>query len=350
VPQAAVVTVLVVVRLGLLTVFAVAGVNKVAAPARTRRALVQFDVPPGWVKVLAVALPLSELTVAFGLAARDTIHTAAAVALGLIVLFTAAAALRLAQGVRPECGCFGVIHPGRIGISTIMRNLAMAAAAALLLAAAPDLSFAPSAPAGGGARAMDIVLALGLGTGLLGLTFLVLRRARRTRAGCAQPGRRPGISWQNRPAMRTAGLPLGTRAPRFALPGLDGGTVSLERLAQGGRSALVVFASASCGQCEAVLPAAARLQESRAGQLGVALICAGEATAARRLAAAAAIRIAAADERAQLAGLFRVGGVPSAVLVAADGTIASETASGVAAVTALVTRLAHLDATRSGLD
>jgi len=50
---------------------------------------------------------------------------------------------------------------------------------------------------------------------------------------------------------RPVGLPIGTTAPRFVLPSLDGGGVIPEWLARDGRSALLVFASPACGQCAA---------------------------------------------------------------------------------------------------
>jgi hypothetical protein len=60
----------------------------------------------------------------------------AAVAAGLLVAFTALLAVRLLQGRRPPCACFGTLSSKPIGWANVARNavfLALAAVVALRL-------------------------------------------------------------------------------------------------------------------------------------------------------------------------------------------------------------------------
>jgi peroxiredoxin/uncharacterized membrane protein YphA (DoxX/SURF4 family) len=345
------VTLLVLVRLGLAATFAVAGIGKISAPNRTRRALEQFGVPRKFTRVAGAMLPLCEFFVALGLVRRATVHLAAGAALGLLCAFTAAVIVSLWNGRKLECACFGGTRPSPIGAWTIGRNLILATVSAVLLLFAPSREFVRPGPSGGLPQPAAIVLAVGLGLGLLGSGLAVFRGARRH---CAADGFPAAISTffgnKARPMfkrVRPPGLVIGTNAPPFALPLLDGGIVTLESLVQGGRSALMVFARPGCGQCAALIPALARLQESRGKNLRVAVICLGDPESSRRMIGRCTIKIAATDDKAQIARLFRVPGVPSAVLIGPQGAIASETVAGAQALNKLMTELAQAGSSAS---
>ena len=339
----AMVTALVLTRLCLAATFTVAGVSKISAPVRTRRVLEQFGVPRRFTGLARTLLPLCELSVALGLALRHTVHVAAAAALALLCAFTTAVGVSLWKGRRPECPCFGSIRPSQIGARTLGRNLLLAAAAALLFVCAPDREFVRSSQSGGRPPAPDIVLAVGLDLSLGVTGWAVYRRVRRECPTSGFTGRRSALfGGRARPifrSVRPVGLPIGTSAPRFALPSLDGVVVTPEWLARDGRSALLVFASPACGQCAALLPAVAQLHEGRGEHLRVAVVFSGDPESSRRMIGGCAIKIAATDDKARVARLFRVPGVPSAVLIGPKGTIASETVAGTQAVMNLVTQL-----------
>jgi uncharacterized membrane protein YphA (DoxX/SURF4 family) len=310
---------LVLVRLCLAATFAVAGVSKISSPIRTRRSLEQFGVPSRFTGLVGTLVPVCELSVALGLALRGTVHVAAAAALTLLCVFTTAVSVSLWKGRRPDCACFGAIRPSQIGAWTIERNLLLAIPCVLLLVFVPDREFVRPDLSSGRPPATEVVLAVGLGLGLGVIGWPVLRQARRE-------GSTPGFQkersalfggrvWPMFRSVRPIGLPIGTRAPQFAVPSLDGGVVTPEWLARGGRSALVVFASPACGQCASLLPAVAQLQESRGEHLRVAVVFSGDPESSRRMIDGRAIKIAATDEKAQIVRLFRLPGVPSAVLI-----------------------------------
>jgi hypothetical protein len=338
------VTVLVLVRLILVTTFAVAAGAKLSTPNRTRRSIEQFGVPANLAGFVGVVLPLFELVVALGLMLEAAVHVAAAAALGLLVALTAAIVANLWNGRRPECACFGGFRPAKIGAWTVARNVVLVAAAALLLACGSNAAFVQPRERSASPQVMVVVLVAGLGLGLAAISLGMWRRsnrptsARRFFAGSSKVAK-DGVRLKMTPPP-PAGLAVGASAPRFALRFLDGGALTLEKLGRGGRSALLVFASPVCAQCAAILPAVSRLQDTGRDRLNTAVIVSGDPEAARGLIGCRGLEIAAADERAEVARLFRVPALPSAVLIDPNGMIASETKVGALAVLNLVAQLA----------
>jgi peroxiredoxin len=323
------------VRLCLAVIFAVAGISKIIAPVRTRRSLEQFGVPRRLSRILATALPLLEVAVALGLARPALVHASAAGALSLLSLFTIAVLLKLLKGSTPECACFGAIRAAPISGWTLVRNLLLASAA-LPLIYVPESVLVTPAATGVSSPTASIVFALGLGSSFAVAAWAMFRKFRQAAARSRILGVRSASL--ERLFTHAGGLALGMSAPRFSLPTLTGGLVTLERLAQGGRSAVVVFASSACPQCALILPEVARLQERAAGQLAVALVLSGDPHSSRRMLGDYPINVAATDDDARTAQMFRVTGLPSAVLIGPQGTIASRTASGTHAVLNLLAR------------
>ncbi|MDG4767481.1 MauE/DoxX family redox-associated membrane protein [Solwaraspora sp. WMMD406] len=97
------------VRLGLATVWLVAGGSKIDDLAGSGRAVNAYQVfPYDLAMVIGAALPFVELTLGvlllLGLATRLT----AGVSAGLLVIFVAGITSAWARGLRIDCGCFGV--------------------------------------------------------------------------------------------------------------------------------------------------------------------------------------------------------------------------------------------------
>ena len=338
------VTVLVLVRLILVTTFAVAGGGKLSTPNRTLRSIEQFGVPASLAGFVGVVLPLFEFAVALGLMLEAAVHIAAAAALGLLVALTAAIGANLWNGRRPECACFGGFRPAKIGAWTLARSLVLVAAAALLLACDPNTAFVRPRERSASPQVMVIVLVVGLGSGLLAIGLEMWRHSNRPASvrrffRWRSPLAKDQVRLKFTPP-QPAGLAIGANAPRFALPFLDGGAITLEDLGRGGRSALVVFASPVCAQCAAILPAVFRLRDTGRDRFNTAVIVLGDPESARGLVGWRGLELAAADEKAGVARLFRVPALPSAVLVDPNGMIASETMVGARAVLNLVARLA----------
>lgn len=149
----------------------------------------------------------------------------------------------------------------------------------------------------------------------------VLELARRSEGG-----------WRKRSLARSRllrdGLQPGTVAPAFALPDLDGRTVSLE--AYRGRRVLLVFSDPECGPCEELAPLLARFErEHRGGGLAVLMVSRGDPEVNRQKARAHGIEFPVLlQERWRLSMQYGIFATPSAFLIGEDGRIEKGAAVG----------------------
>jgi peroxiredoxin len=148
-----------------------------------------------------------------------------------------------------------------------------------------------------------------------------------------------GSEWIERLVEQTAagddggveGLPVGTEAPALELPSLDGEAVSLESLR--GRDALLLFWNPDCGFCQSMLD---DLLAWEASPNGVAprlvVVSSGDAESTGAEGFKSLVLL---DESFDAGSAFGANGTPMAVLVGADGRIASDVVAGADAVLGL---------------
>ena len=111
-------------------VFLLSGVLKVAAPLQWRAQSAGLGVP----RSVAAAVPFVEVLVGALLVTQVARRVVALVAAALLVGFTTLLVLRLAQGRRPPCACFGAWTTKPISWRNVARNsilLGLAAVVAL---------------------------------------------------------------------------------------------------------------------------------------------------------------------------------------------------------------------------
>lgn len=132
------------------------------------------------------------------------------------------------------------------------------------------------------------------------------------------------------------GLPLGTPAPPFSLPGVHGETMTLAALRAYGRPVLLVFSGPGCEPCTALLPDVGRWQREHAARLTVAVVTRGSTEANRDVAAGHGLGHLLLQRESEVADAYRSNGTPTGVVVRTDGTIGSVTATGSAAIRRLV--------------
>lgn len=130
-------TALLIARLMLAAVFAIAAIAKLTDVPAARRSLGDFGIPERFTNVGARALPLAELTVAVALVPPPTARWAGLGALILLALFSLAIARAVATGAQPDCNCFGQLHAGPVGGGALARNLGFAAVAGAIFLAGP---------------------------------------------------------------------------------------------------------------------------------------------------------------------------------------------------------------------
>jgi peroxiredoxin/uncharacterized membrane protein YphA (DoxX/SURF4 family) len=331
-------------RILLAVVFASAGLAKLFDARGSRQAMIEFGVPGALAGVSGRFLPLAELAVAVALMPVASARLGAAGALVLLAAFVAVIAVNLARGRHPDCHCFGQLHSGPAGWTTLMRNLALAGVAALVVWAGPGTSaIAWASGRSGGAIAGVIVagvvlVALALEAWLLfnvvGQNGRLLVRVETLEGrGRAQPTVPTGV-----PAVAAPGLPVGTAAPEFTLPGIYGETLTLGALRAAGTPVMLLFTDPGCAPCRTLMPEVANWQREHAGRLAVAVVSSGSPEAVRVEAAEFGLRQVLVQPGNEVASAYRFIGTPGAVVVSADGRVATPVVGGVGGIRALLTQ------------
>jgi thiol-disulfide isomerase/thioredoxin len=151
-----------------------------------------------------------------------------------------------------------------------------------------------------------------------------------TNGPCPHCGQNHGDAGAQQPAM-AAGLAVGAPAPGLRLPDLDGSMVELSSFQ--GEPTLVLFWDPGCGFCQQLLPTLKQWEESPpVGAPRLLVVTRGtiEDNRAHGLRATMVL-----DPTFSVGPAFGVSGTPSAVLVDADGKVASAVGVGAPGVMAL---------------
>jgi peroxiredoxin len=333
-------TVVLAARIALSVVFLVAAVGKLSDLRGSRASLVGFGLPERAANVLGTVLPIAELAVAVALIPQPSAQWGAVGGLVLLLAFVAGITVSLRRGEAPDCNCFGAIHSAPVSRTTLARNIGLAAVAVVIVGWGPG----PAIDTWVSARSAAELAAIGAGIVALVLLatavpmWLDNRRLRRELAIADQHLRRIPL-----------GLRVGALAPGFSLPDENGGRITLESLLARGRPVALVFVSAGCGPCEAVLPELRRLANVASDRLTFALL--GANTIARydsaRKRHGDQFKLVEAieedpglqddmDELFEVMQAYQTEYSPSAVIVTPAGTIGSAVVDGRLAIEALI--------------
>src|SRR4051794_10712615 len=131
-------TALLIARLVLAGVFAVAGVAKLLDREGSREGLEGFGVPKNIAAPGSIVLPVVEIAIAILLLPVATAWYAAIGALVLLLAFIAGIAYNMSKGRAPDCHCFGSLHSEPAGWSTLIRNGVLAVVALFVIARSPS--------------------------------------------------------------------------------------------------------------------------------------------------------------------------------------------------------------------
>jgi thiol-disulfide isomerase/thioredoxin len=138
-----------------------------------------------------------------------------------------------------------------------------------------------------------------------------------------------------------AALPLGSEAPHFDLPSMAGKGPSLSVLALRGRMTVVVFWSPSCVFCKELAPDLVRWEAEQIAQAGPRLVVISDGIPTPEDTPFSLVGLDSGD---LLRRAYSVTGTPTAVLLDADGRIASPVALGPQEVLDLCRKAAGLAA------
>jgi thiol-disulfide isomerase/thioredoxin/uncharacterized membrane protein YphA (DoxX/SURF4 family) len=345
---------LLVLRLLLAGVFAIAGVAKLADLAGSRRAVADFGVPERFAGVAGAGLPLLELTVAVALIVSAAARFGALGGLVLLAVFVVAIAVAMARGNEADCHCFGQLHSAPVGWRTLLRNLALAAVAAFVavegwdgpgVSATAWIGRLNAGWAAASALALVLVGVVGFvvwfSLQLLAQNGRVFARleaieAALTGGGDAPPVEAPVAALGT--GLRGGGLAVGSAAPDFELPALAGGSLSLGSLLAAGRPLMLAFSDAGCGPCSALLPELAAWQREYRDRLEIAVVASGGAQANREKAREVDIHRVLIQAEREVSSAYKANGTPAAVVIGADRLIKTPVVGGVDAIRTLVSQ------------
>jgi peroxiredoxin len=355
---------LLIARLLLGAFFGVAGAAKLADRAGSRRALVAFGVPGPLATPFGVLLPLAELSVALALIPVSTAIYGAASALALLLVFVAAIGINLARGRRPDCHCFGQLHSEPVGWKAVARNGLLAAVAAFIVVSGwndPEASvIAWLVPLTTWQRAGVVGGTLGLaGLGAQTAVLFALVRQnrailRRLAASPSTPRVEVSTASTSLPSsslvapttptapLRVPGRRVGSPAPAFALLDVEGASVTVETLRGLGKPIVLFFTDPGCGACHSFLPEIAQWQRDYAGGLTLVLVSRGTAKENAKAIEEHGIGRVLLQKDREVVEAYGVLGMPSAVLIRADGAIGSQLAQGEAEIRQLMASVAGM--------
>ena len=326
-------------RLLLFLVFVVAGLAKLADFAGSRKSMLDFGLPAALAAPFGILLPVCELLVGLALLARFSAWWGAVAALALLLVFILGIAFNLVRGRRPDCHCFGQLHSAPIGWKTLTRNGALSVAAGFVIwqgqdNPGPDL-WSWAAEFGAADRQIFVIVVIGGALLALQAWFMaaVFRQNGRLLLRIEALEKQIGIG---EPAPPPPGLPVGSPAPAFRLPGLDGREVSLDDLRALEKPVMLLFIEPNCGPCDALLPEVAGWQREHASKMTVAVISRGTVEENRAKKNKYGVKRILLQKDSDLFDAYQTAGTPGAVFVNADGTVRSPVVAGADAIKALV--------------
>ncbi len=324
-------------RFVLAAVFLVAGLAKLADLTGSRQAMHGFGVTGKLGDAFGVLLPLAELAIAIALIVPLTAWWGAVGALTLLLIFVAGIGYNLAQGRTPDCHCFGQLHSAPAGWSTLIRNLVLAGVAGLVVGLGrrnvPEPGLTESLASLSMTQGFELLAGAMMLVLLIGEGWLLLQMmTQQGRLLLRIEGLEKRLGVPAQPASPAAGLVVGTPAPSFELPGLDGKTISLAFLKSLGKPLVLLFTDPACGPCSALLPDIGKWQRDHAANMHVALVSRGTVEANRAKVTGPGVTNVLLQKNREVADSYKAYGTPSAVVVRQDGTIATPVAQGADAI------------------
>jgi peroxiredoxin/uncharacterized membrane protein YphA (DoxX/SURF4 family) len=338
--------VLLIARLALAGIFAVAGVGKLLDLPGSQQAVRSFGLPERLAKPGGIALPVAELVIAALLLPVTTAKYGAIAAFLLMLVFIAAIANQLRKGNQPDCHCFGQIHSAPAGPMTLARNGVFALIALFIAVEGWDdagtsltgwmhdrsgfewfvLALSVVAVAGLAISGWIIVHILGQNGRLLLKLDELEDQITAIAAGKPVPSSAKSNATKRPEPQR--GLPIGAQAPAFRLEGLYGETHTLDSLRASGKPVMLVFADPGCGPCNALMPEVAGWQKELASKLTIAVMSRGPVDKNLEKAQQHDLSTILLQPDRTISDAYQALGTPSAVLVQPNGTIGSQVAGG----------------------
>lgn len=339
--------ILLIIRLFLFAVFAIAGISKLLDRPGSIKAMREFGTPDEFAKTFAIALPFAEIVFAVCFLFTTMAWIGALGALLLLTTFIGGMIWQISQGRAPDCHCFGQIHSEPVGKKSLIRNIVFAILALVLIARGRD---------GQGTSLADSnteMLQLALIFLLIAVTAVLLAYIRRLSDQQTEMLRRMGVlelaSGESLPVVRNEagdpndGLPIGAPLPDFAIPDLSGRTVRFEQLLAVNKPFLFFFVGPACDPCEALLPEIKEWQAELADKLRFIFISNGDIEKNREKFGNGGSNVVLIEKAREFATMVNAKWTPTALFVDSNGNVASHVAAGDIAIRRLVEQIKNRD-------
>src|SRR5687767_8227579 len=249
--------VLLIIRLVLFGILAVAGVGKLLDREGSEKAVKAFGTPDPFVRSFAFLIPIAELIFAFSILFVGMSWIGAVGALLLMVTFIGGMLVQMIQGNAPDCHCFGQIHSEPVGPKSLIRNFVIALLPLVLIVSGRENQGYPLGDTNGQiatnvAVAIIGVLAVVAGSYIWRMFSENQKLKRRVELlelldNGGQPIER------NDAGDPTDSLPIGAPFPDFTLPDVGGKLVTFEHLLAEPVPKLFLFVGPDCGPCKTML-------------------------------------------------------------------------------------------------
>lgn len=338
--------ILLLIRLFLFAIFALAGIGKLLDLKGSEKSVKAFGTPEEFAKFFAIGLPFAEIVFAVCLLFVETSWIGAIGAMILLLSFIGGMIWQLAQGNAPDCHCFGAIHSEPVSRKSLIRNVVFAVLAFVLILSGKNnqgTSLFDSTANNSEGNFMSLIIGLAT-VGLLAAVVFYLKRISEQQTQImrrieilevtALDGGREVL--REDVAQPTTGLPIGAPAPDFALPDVNGKEISLENLLMQTKPILLFFVSPTCNPCAGLLPEIEAWQAELKGKLNFVFVSSGDVKANLDKLSGNTLKQILLQKDREIALTFGAEWTPTAVLINNDGTVGSRTAVGDKAIRDLI--------------
>jgi thiol-disulfide isomerase/thioredoxin len=334
--------ILIVVRLALFSVFALAAIGKFLDLSGSEKAVKDFGTPEELAKPLAIALPFAEGVFAFCFLYPSTAWVGAVGGLILLISFTAGMIWQMAQGNAPDCHCFGQIHSEPVSRKTLVRNIIFSLLAGFLVIQGRDNQGPGLATGDDNAMQLFLIFLL-LAISVAALFYLKklldIQKELLRRVELLEVLSQDGIPVdRNEAGHPHDGLPIGSPFPDFKLTNGAEKEVSLRTVIANGLPAMFFFVSPTCEPCKALLPDIERWEAELGDRVNFVLFSSGTARENEGKFGVFSDDVILQKKR-EIAEEVYARWTPTAMFIRSDGTIGSTPAAGDAAIRGLVDKI-----------
>jgi len=333
---------LLLIRLVLFGVFALAAIGKFLDLKGSEKAVKDFGTPEEFAKTFAIALPFAEIVFAFCFLFVSTSWVGAIGALLLLLSFTGGMIWQMAQGNAPDCHCFGQLHSEPVGKKSLVRNVVFSLLALFLVAQGREgqgLSLTD-----GSSNLMQLILIFILlilvAVGLFYIRKLIDQQNEiLRRLELIETFSTDGLQQERNDAGSPHdGLPIGAPFPDFDLTDMSDRRVSLTDLRKKDRPTVFFFMSPTCNPCQALLPEIEKWEAEFGDRVNFLIFSSGT-----RDENAGKFKVFSGDvilqKKREVAEMVYARWTPTAIFVRSDGTIGSHPAAGDGAIRELIDQI-----------